>query len=120
MAKYDDESPEFVLPEGLLVHIEKYAASIKSDQDLLNVCNRFHQDSSPAQTANEYFVPLAVKLHTEHLLALVFKHKDTDVTEQILQRGQRISSDFLEETFGELGSEKLPNDQNFLAAINLL
>ena len=90
MAKYDDESPEFVLPEGLLVHIDKYAASIKSDQDLLNVCNRFHQDSSPAQTANEYFVPLAVKLHTEHLLALVFKHKDTDVTEQILQRGQRI------------------------------
>jgi len=42
LAKYDDESPEFVLPDGLLVHIDKYAASIKSDQDLLNVCNRFH------------------------------------------------------------------------------
>lgn len=68
LAMYDDDSPDFILSSGLLTFIDKQAAHIKSDQDLLNVCNQYHQGSNPPLTTNEYFVPLAVKLHTEQIL----------------------------------------------------
>lgn len=65
-------------------------------------------------------MPLAVKLHTDQLLTIVIKHRDIDITREILSVGPHISKDYLQDNFGSLGQEKLPNSQNFLNLVNML
>ena len=60
MAKFDDESAEYVLSKSLMRHLESECEKIEHAQDLLNICATFQE-----------FVPFFVILYQDEVFQLI-------------------------------------------------
>ena len=90
LAKFDDESAEFVLSTSLLNYICKNSSQMQHSQDLLNLCSEHHRQANAPLSANESFVPFFVKLYHQQIVQITqlcpFVPDEDPVKEEIIQQ----------------------------------
>lgn len=127
VAKFDDESPEFVLSTVLINYLEQQLQTIQHSQDLLNTVADFYFRS------NCGFVPFFVKIYADELTDIItsIKPKEMDANDlykQILTN-DKLTHDLLKNAFKEENMpDKLDREiessmvthPDFLKVVNLL
>jgi thymidylate synthase ThyX len=96
VAKFDDESPEYVLPADLIHHIEASRDQISHSQDLLNVVADFYSHHCG-------FVPFFVKVYQNELADLILeqgpKIMDANELYKEVLTNKEITSTYLQSAF---------------------